>query len=172
MNLFELLGKSDGANSLGRVGSELGIGSSDMGGLIGAVAPALLRGFQRNTESDSGLGALQAALASGKHQRYIDEPELMATEEARAEGNGILGHVFGSKDVSRNVASQAAQTTGLDASLVKKALPMIASLAMAAMSKNSDSGRTLERSAFDDIGDLAGGGIGLDDVLNLAKKLF
>lgn len=172
MNFLDLLANSGGGDSLGRLGSELGIGSSDMGGLVGAIAPALMRGFQRKTESDSGLGALQAALASGNHQRYLDKPDLMATEEARTEGNGILGHVFGSKDVSRNVAAQAAENTGIDAALIKKALPFIASLAMAAMSKNSNSGRSLERSAIGSIGDLAGGDFGLDDVLNLAKRLF
>ena len=30
-----------------------------------------------------------------------------------ADGNGILGHLFGSKDLSRAVAAQAAQATGI-----------------------------------------------------------
>jgi hypothetical protein len=173
MNLLDLLAKSGGQASLGQLGSQLGIGSSDMGGLVGALAPALMRSFQQQTKSDSGLGALQSALSKGNHQRYLDAPDLMATEEARTEGNSILGHLFGSKDVSRNVAAQAAENTGIDASLIKKALPLIASLAMGAMSKSSNSGRSLERSAFDNSGDLAsGGGFGLDDVLSLAKKFF
>jgi hypothetical protein len=172
MNLLDLLTSSGGEDSLGRLGSELGIGSSDMGGLVGAIAPALMRGFQQKTESDSGLGALQAALGGGNHQRYLDTPDLMASEEARTDGNGILGHVFGSKDVSRNVAAKAAESTGIDAALIKKALPLIAGLAMGAMSKKSDSGRSLERSALGSLGGLVDGDIGLDDVLNLARKLF
>lgn len=172
MNFMDLLNNAGGQDSLGQLGSKLGIGSSDMSGLVGAVAPALMRGFQQQTTSAAGLGALQAALAKGDHQRYLNAPELMASEEARDDGNKILGHVFGSKDVSRNVAAQAAQNTGIDASLIKKALPLLAGLAMGVMSKNSNSGRSLEKSAFDGIGDLAGGGLGLDNVLGLAKKLF
>ncbi len=61
MSFLELLGDAGGQASLGRLGSELGIGSSDMGGLVGALAPAVMRGFQKQTESDAGFGALQAA---------------------------------------------------------------------------------------------------------------
>ena len=41
-------------------------------------------------------------------------------------GNEILGQIFGSKDVSRTVAGQAAQSTGIDAALLKKMLPLLA----------------------------------------------
>lgn len=172
MNFLDALNNAGGQDSLGRLASNLGIGSSDMSGLVGAVAPALMRGFQQQTTSPSGLGALQAALASGDHQRYLNAPDLMASAEARDDGNKILGHVFGSKDVSRNVAAQASQSTGIDAGLIKKALPLLAGLAMGVMSKNSNSGRSLDKSAFDSIGDLAGRGVGLDNVLDLAKKLL
>ncbi|MBZ0215056.1 MAG: DUF937 domain-containing protein, partial [Fimbriimonadaceae bacterium] len=49
------------------------------------------------------------------------------------EGNDILGHLFGSKEVSRVVAEQAAEVSGLGAALIKKMLPLIASIIMGAM---------------------------------------
>ncbi len=67
------------------------------------------------------------ALKNGNHQEYLKKPELMSSAESLQDGNNILGHLLGSKDVSRNVAAQAAESTGIDASLIKKALPMIAS---------------------------------------------
>ncbi|MBK7469630.1 MAG: hypothetical protein IPI73_02305 [Betaproteobacteria bacterium] len=43
-------------------------------------------------------------------------------------GNDVLGQIFGSKDVSRAVAQNAAAQSGLDSSLLKKMLPMLAML--------------------------------------------
>lgn len=41
-------------------------------------------------------------------------------------GNEILGQIFGSKEVSRTVAGQASQSTGIDPALLKKMLPLLA----------------------------------------------
>lgn len=41
-------------------------------------------------------------------------------------GNQILGQIFGSKDASRDVAAQASQQSGVDTSVLKKLLPIIA----------------------------------------------
>ena len=68
----------------------------------------------------------------------LDEPDALASDAAVQEGNGILGHLLGSKDVSRNVAAQAAGSTGIDSSLIKKALPLIAGLAMGAFGNQAD----------------------------------
>lgn len=178
MDLLDLLKSAGGNDSIGALGSAVGLGSSDTSRVIGALAPALMRGLQKNTASDDGLAGLKRAFEKGDHQRYIDEPELMRSEDTRVDGNKILGHIFGSKDVSRNVAAHAAQESGVDAGLIKKALPLLAGLAMGAMNKKTAGGRELGSSATEGglgpLGSLLGGGngIGLDDVLGLAKKFF
>ncbi len=47
-----------------------------------------------------------------------------------ADGNGILGHLFGSKEVSRAVADHAAQATGIGQDILKQMLPALASMVM------------------------------------------
>jgi hypothetical protein len=177
MNLMDLIGQAGGGESLGNLGGALGLDASDTGALVGALAPALMRGMQKQTESAGGLAGLTNALDSGKHQQYLDKPDLISASSSIADGNGILGHLFGSKDVSRNVATQAAQTTGIDVGLIKKALPMLAGLAMGAVSKNRDSGDSSGSLLGGMLGGLVGDsggsdGFDLDDVLGLAKKLF
>jgi hypothetical protein len=181
MDLMDLLKASGGESSLGQLAKTVGLGSSDTANLVKSLAPALMRGVQKNAAKDAGAG-LQRALKSGGHDRYIDNPELLAAEETRNDGNNILGHIFGSKDVSRNVAAVAAKDTGIDADMIKKALPLLASLAMGAMSKKTSGGRDLGPSAsaggLGPLGDLLGGstgsddGFGLDDVLGMARKFF
>jgi hypothetical protein len=177
MDLMDLISKAGGAKSLSTVGDNLGLDASSTGALVGALAPALMRGMQKQTESPDSLAGLTGALGSGKHQQYLDNPELISAASSIEDGNNILGHLFGSKDVSRNVAAQAAESTGIDAGLIKKALPMLAGLAMGAISKNSDAGDTSGSPLGGLLGGLIGNnggddGLGLDDVLGFAKKLF
>ncbi len=179
MNLMDLLQSAGGGNSVGRMADSLGLGSSDTSKLVDVLGPALMRGLQKNTASDDGLAGLRKALESGGHDRYLDDPALMGDDSTRVDGNKILGHIFGSKDVSRNVAAAASQDTGLDAGLIKKALPLLATLAMGAMSKKSSAGRdigpSVDRGGLGPLGDLIGLGSskpGLDDIIGMAKKFF
>lgn len=173
MNLLDLIDSVGGQQSLGSLANSLGLDASKTNDLVGALAPALMGSLQKQTSSQEGLEGFKNALQTGKHQEYLSNPASMTSADTVADGNNILGHVFGNKDVSRNVAAQAAASTGIDSSLIKQALPLIASLAMGAMSKSSNSGQSLDNSASDLLGSLMGGdGIDMDDVLNLAKKFF
>ena len=173
MNLLELLDSVGGQKSLGSLASNLGLDASKANDLVGALAPALMGALQKQTSSQDGLEGFKKALQTGKHQEYLSNPDSMNSADTVADGNNILGHIFGSKDVSRNVAAQAATSTGIDASLIKKALPLIASLAMGAMSKTSNAGESLDNSTSGLLGSLMGGdGFGIDDAFNIAKKFF
>ncbi len=52
-----------------------------------------------------------------------------------AKGNELLGGIFGSKDTSRQVATQASQQSGLDPSLLKQMLPILAMLVAGHLAK-------------------------------------
>jgi len=165
-----------------QMASALGAGEGDTRGGIEALLPHLARGIQRNTRQTGGLDALTKALRSGDHQRYVEEPEVFSQAATRSEGNEILGHIFGSKDVSRNVAGSAAQRSGISSDLLKQLLPLLASAAMGFLAKESQGGRNLSSdrgagssSGLDMLGGLLdsdGDGSALDDILNLAKKFF
>jgi hypothetical protein len=172
MDLLKLLDNVGGAQSLGNLAGNLGLDASKANDLVGAVAPALMNGLKKQAGAEGGLAGLTKALQTGNHQRYVDNPELMFSEETRLDGNKILGHLLGSKDTSRNVAAKAAESTGIDANLIKQALPMIAGLAMGALSKGSDAGKASADSVGGMLGGLVGEGFGVDDALDLAKKFF
>jgi hypothetical protein len=178
MDFLDLLESAGGSNGIGELAGAVGLGSAETNKLIGALGPALLSGLKKNTGDDSGLAGLRNALQSGGHDRFVDNAKLLREESTRTEGNKILGHLFGSKDVSRNVAAHASNETGIDASIIKKALPLLASLAMGAMSKKTSAGQDLgssvSKGGLGPLGDLLGGGdgFGLDDVMGLAKKFF
>lgn len=192
MNILnEILGAGNG-QVLDRLGGQVGLDRQQTQSALGSLLPALTGGIKRNMSNEDGLGSLLSALSRGNHQRYIDEPERLGDQSSIDDGNGILGHILGGKDQSRQIAAEAAQSTGLDIGILKKMLPMVAGLAMGSVSKQASSSGMLNQMQGGGIGDalsqLSGGGSQLsglasfldldgdgsiaDDVLGLAKKLF
>ena len=72
-------------------------------------------------------------------------------------GNDVLGQIFGSKDVSRAVAQNAASQSGLDSTLLKKMLPMLAMLVAGYMAKQRGAGNAARPSPAGGLGGLLGG---------------
>ncbi len=175
-----------GGNSqmISQLARTVGIDESTVQSVVNQLLPAVSKGIKNNAGSSDGLGGLMNALTSGNHQQYLDNPEILGNSTAVDDGNGILGHIFGNKDVSRNVAGHAAEATGVDSSLVKKLLPLVASMAMGALSKETGSsglnmtnllGGGDSSSATDLISsflDADNDGDITDDLLNIAKKFF
>lgn len=183
MNLLGMLLDKQGSSALQQLSKGFGLNEGDARNVLTEMVPALSRGMQNNLSKQGGLDSLLGALGKGNHQHYIDQPESLASEQATQEGNAILGHLLGGKDVSRRVAQHAAGKTGVDEGLLKKMLPVIATMVMGSVSKQAGAENLL--------GGLAAGGSPtgsagllsrfldadkdgsvLDDVLGMARKLF
>jgi hypothetical protein len=134
--LDAILNAQDGA-AVRQLGSQVGLAPEQTTAALSALVPALAAGFQRNLQSQDGLESLTSALSSGNHGQYIDNPASLGDHAAVTDGNGILGHLLGSKDVSREVANRAAAQTGLSPDILKRLLPLAATLMMGAFSKHS-----------------------------------
>jgi hypothetical protein len=140
MNILESIMKSGNGAAIRQLGSQVGLDESQTASALSALVPALSAGLRQNAQTSDGLSGLMAALSGGRHQRYINDPAALADTATVADGNGILGHILGSKEVSRNVAAQASAQTGLGADVLKKMLPLVATLVMGAMSKRASTG--------------------------------
>ena len=94
----------------------------------GALLPAILGGFKKQAQAQpaglDGLGGLLGQLGGGGLLDQVLAPQPTDVSQ----GNDVLGQIFGSKDVSRTVAQNAASQTGLDPALLEKMLPMLAML--------------------------------------------
>jgi hypothetical protein len=137
MNILDTMVNAQDGAAVRQLGSQVGLGPEQTTAALSALVPALAAGFQQNLQSQGGLENLLSALSSGNHGRYIDDPASLGDQGAVTDGNGILGHLLGSKDASRDVASRAAAQTGLSADVLKRMLPLAATLMMAAFAKHS-----------------------------------
>lgn len=185
MNLLDMLMSTQkNSGTLGQLAKNFGLGESQTQSVVDQLLPMLARGLQKNTAKKDGLEDLFKALSSGNHQQYTDNTDLLGNSSTTSTGNSILGHIFGSKDVSRNVAAHAAAETGVSSSIIKKMLPVIASMAMGALSKNagnkgllgsllsSGNNSSMASSMIGSLLDSDNDGSVMDDLLGMAIKLF
>jgi len=142
MNILDAIVNAQDGAAVQQLGSQVGLAPDQATTALSALMPALAGGFRRNIQSQGGLESLMAALSSGNHAQYLDNPTSLAGPSAVTDGNGILGHLLGSKDASREVASRAAAETGLSADVLKRMLPLAATLMMGAFSKQSGDAST------------------------------
>lgn len=133
MNLTDILSQAGGIESMAR---ELGVSPETAKAGADALLPAILGGFKKQAQADGGvegLGGLLGQLGGGG----LFDSVLGAEPTPVEQGNDVLGQIFGSKDVSRTVASHAAAQTGLDSGLLKKMLPILAMLAAGYLARQS-----------------------------------
>jgi hypothetical protein len=190
MQITDELRQMGGLQSISR---ELGISEAQAASGAEALAPAILGGFKKQAQASAGLeslGGLLAQLGGGGLLDNVLAPE--PTDVSR--GNDVLGQIFGSKEVSRTVAQNASAQSGLDPSLIKKMLPMVAMLVAGYMAKQR--GGSQLPGGGGDLGSMLGGLVGgqrggampaggglasmldlngdgnpLDDILRMAGKL-
>jgi hypothetical protein len=135
-NLEAVLGPQTGG-ALEQLARQFSLKVEQVKAAVASFVPALAAGFQKNIANPAGLDGLTTALASGKHERYVEDTTTLERPETVEDGNGILSHVFGSKDVSRHVADRAAAESGVGQSVLKKMLPLVAALVMGAMARRT-----------------------------------
>ena len=153
MNLMEAI-LSGGGSPVSTMAKQFGLGEDQVAQVLQKMIPALTNGVKKNVQQKSGLEGLLQALNKGNHDRYLDNPDALLGAEAVDDGNGILGHIFGKKETSRELANRTAQTTGISAGILKKMLPLIAGLVMGSLKKQGGNSGLLDQL----LGGLTGGG--------------
>lgn len=102
-----------------------------------SILPELSGELERLTLSRGGIAGLVEMFGRASHEKVLDEPELAADPGVRAEGNELLGTIFGSKHKSRVVAQRASRDTSLSANALKQMLPVIAAMFMGGLEKQT-----------------------------------
>ncbi len=137
MNLLEMIMQAQGGKAAASAGKQYGLSAKQSQNAVAALLPAISSALKMNTQSPQGLQGLLGALQNGGHSKYLDQKDIYGQPETVNTGNAILGHLFGSKEVSRAVASHASEKSGIGADLLKKMLPMVATMAMGSLSKQT-----------------------------------
>jgi hypothetical protein len=181
MNIIETILKAQGGGVVRELGDQLGLSEGQTQSALGALLPVLAGAMSRNVQSEGGLESLLGALGGGSHDRYLEDPSLLHQQSTVEDGNGILGHLLGSKEVSRQVASRASAQTGIGVDILKQMLPLAASLLMGSMSRGAGS-QSLDQARAPQQEGILGmltplldqdrDGSALDDILGMASRFL
>ena len=149
-DLISMLQQSGGISA---IASQLGVSPEVAEQGAAALLPAVVGGFSKHADNagggEGGLGSLigmLGGLGGASLAGNVLGPEPTDVDK----GNDVLGQIFGSKDVSRKVATHASSQTGIDPALLKKMLPILAMLVAGYMSHQASGAQ----------GQQSGGGLG------------
>ncbi len=149
-DLISMLQQSGG---IAAIASQLGVSPEVAEQGAAALLPAVVGGFSKHADNagggEGGLGSLigmLGGLGGASLAGNVLSPEPTDVDK----GNDVLGQIFGSKDVSRQVAGHASSQTGIDPALLKKMLPILAMLVAGYLSHQASGAQ----------GQQSGGGMG------------
>ena len=191
MNITDIIANAGGLDAIAR---QIGVDQATARAGADALLPAILGGMKKQAQptSSGGLGGLMDILGQAGGGSPLGGLAGDAPSPVEP-GNAILGQIFGSKDVSRTVAGQAATSTGIDSSLLKKMLPLLAVAVTGYLSSQRNNaadgassagglggllgqvlgGGQAQSGGLGGLGsliDLNGDGNPLDDILGMAKR--
>jgi len=148
MNINQMLEQTGAVQAISR---ELGVDSATAEAGAAALLPSILSGFQNPvaaTQSEpgasafpglGGLGGLLGTIGGLGGANLLDN--VTSSEPTQLDkGNQILGQLFGSKDGSRAIAASASAQSGVQPSLLKKMLPILAMVAAGYIMKQAGQG--------------------------------
>ena len=125
--LMDMIARMGGADGIAAMAAKVGLTPDQAQAAMAALVPAVTGGMAKQAQAGNGSVVDQLAGAAASYTGSA------AGDGAIIQGNDILSSIFGSKDVSRAVAAQAASQTGLDISALKALLPMVATMAASAL---------------------------------------
>ena len=157
MPLFDMLNNAQNGEAMKGIAKQFGLDENQMNKTVEALMPAFSTGLKRNTQTPDAMGNFMKALSSGNHAQYFEDMTKAASPEGLADGNNILGHLFGSKDVSRAVAAQAEAASGVGQDVIKQLLPILATTIMGGMfNQTNNSMKAMSGGNGNVFGDLMG----------------
>lgn len=138
MNLFDIMQSAQNGQAMQNLARQYGLSQQQTQAALDALLPAFSMGLQRQTQDPYAFGSLAQMMTASPYARFFEAPGSAIPTGAQRAGNDVLSQLFGSPEVSRAVAAQAAATSGVSQAIIKQMLPIIASMLMGGLFKSSN----------------------------------
>ncbi len=171
MNLLEMMMSANGGQNIEALAQKFGITPDQVESVLGHAVPALANGAQNTISQEGGLGGMLGGVISGSHAQYADDP---SHPDASAAGNEVLGQLLGGGATS-DLENRIASSTGLSSTMIQSMLPVVASMAMGALSRHMSTGAGANQDSQTGLGGMLGGALeggSMSGVVGMLGKLF
>jgi hypothetical protein len=128
--LFDMMMKAQGGQAVDAMAKQFGLAQEQMQQAVAALMPAFSTGLKRSVTNPYDLTSLMTAASSGNYGQYFEDLGKAFSPKGIADGNNVLALIFGSKEVSRAVAAQAEQMSGIGQDVYKQMMPVMANTLM------------------------------------------
>lgn len=132
--------QAGGGQAVEMLGGRFGLGPAQTRAALEALGPMVAGGLRQQAQSRGGMEGLLGGVLNQGHAAYGSSIENLARPGTTEAGNAVLGEIFGSREVSRAVADQAASQTGISADTLKRMLPVVAMMAAGALASRAGGG--------------------------------
>jgi len=135
--LFDMMMQAQNGAAMEAVSKQFNLAQEQSAKAMAALMPAFSAAFRRSAADPGAFTSVMQAITSGTYAKYFEDMTKAFTPEGIADGNKALEQLFGSKEVSRAIAAQAAQITGIGQDIYKRMLPVMADTLMGGLFKET-----------------------------------
>lgn len=135
VSLLATIREARGGEVIGALARRAGLDESGTERAMRALVPEIGRALRSTSESRTGAPAMHAITQNGRYERYLEEPAALDEPQAMEQGEALLRDLFGSHEDAREVAEAVARASALDAGAVERLQPLVAVLAVGALSR-------------------------------------
>ncbi len=142
-NLFELMQKSQGGEAVQAMAKQFGLSPPQAESAMDALLPAFTVALQRQMQDPQAMMSLFGAMAQAQQQAMMNAATNAMNPDKSSQpafGGDMLGAFFGSSEITRAVAAQAAAVSGISPQILQQMLPAMASMLTAGMMKSFSEG--------------------------------
>jgi hypothetical protein len=134
VKLFDTIRSAGGGRFVSVLATKAGIEPAEADEALQALLPEIGRAIRRTEESGSGAAAVSAAMHDERYARYLEQPEALGEPAAVADGERVLEDVL-DDDERGDLIRRVAAVIGPNEGEVRTMLPLVATLAMAALGR-------------------------------------
>jgi hypothetical protein len=132
-NWFDLMRQAQTSAALASLAQQFNLSGDQTQKTMAAFMPAFAMGLQHATASSDPARLFQTMM-SGAYQNFWQAAGNSFSLQAQQEGRSLLDQLFGSDEVSRRVAHQAADYAGISTETMQQLLPILAGIMAGGMS--------------------------------------
>lgn len=128
VTLFDIVRQAQGGGAIDNLARQFGLSGDQARRAVEAFLPAFSMGMQRSASNPFAFAQLLEMMSSGRFAPFYDGAGLVGVRGA--DGQQVLDRLFGSPEVSRQVAAQASVMTGIGTQVLQQMLPAVAGVIM------------------------------------------
>lgn len=135
VNLLDIMRQAQHGAGMDNMARQFGLSLADAQRAVETLLPAFSLGFRRNTLNPGAFGPFLDALSSGRYAPFFDGTTLTPGGGITPPGAELMGQIFGSPDVSRQIAQQASVMSGVGAQVLQQMMPTMGAVLMGGMTR-------------------------------------